>query len=231
MALRATSMSTAGTAENPFGGGGAQSTALTLGNQTQAMGQPVRLPNGTTIRVASDADAQLLNSWWDSQRTQQGSGINLGGGGGSGGGSGATRALEMAADGAQALSGFLAGRDFTAKLRDYDDAQDELERMRDELRRMPASSQLTADQLARFIEAQQGLNDAQAAVLETQISAVDIQAGAGVARIVGKFVDGGSGGGVLGGGGGAGTAVALGAAGVGAALLLTRDSRDRRRRR
>ena len=95
---------------------------------------------------------------------------------------------------------------------------------------MPASTQLTADQMARFIEAQQDLNDAQAAVLETQISAVDIQAGAGVARIVGKFVDGGSGGGGLG-GGGAGTAVALGAAGVGAALLLNRDSRDRRRRR
>jgi hypothetical protein len=217
----------AGMADNPFGGGGggAQSTALTLANQTQAMGMPVTLPNGTQIRVASQADAQLLQSWWQNQQQQQSQGLNLGGGGGGSGSSGTTRALEMAADGAQALSGFLAGRDLSTKVRDYDSAQEDLDRLRDELSRTTAP--VTTQQLARFIELQQELNDSQVAVLETQISALDIQAGAGVAKIVGRFMDGSG----NSGGGGGGGAVALAAAGVGGALLLTRDSRDRRRRR
>ena len=236
MALRQTSMGGGGAAmgDNPFGGGagsssGSQSTALTLGNQTQAVGRMVDLPNGTQIRVSSDADFQLLQAWWQQlQQQQRSSNLTLGGIVGNssmGSTGGTTRALEMAADGAQALSGFLAGRDLSAKIRDYDDAQEEIDRLRDELSR---TATITGAQLARFIQLQQELNDTQVAVLETQISAVDIQAGAGLARIVGKFMDG-SGSGM--GGGGAGTAIALGAAGVGGALILSRDSRDRRRRR
>ena len=238
MALRQTSMGGGGAAmgDNPFGGGagsssGSQSTALTLGNQTQAVGRMVDLPNGTQIRVSSDADFQLLQAWWQQlQQQQRSSNLTLGGIVGNssmGSTGGTTRALEMAADGAQALSGFLAGRDLSAKIRDYDDAQEEIDRLRDELSR---TATITGAQLARFIQLQQELNDTQVAVLETQISAVDIQAGAGLARIVGKFMDG-SGSGMGGGGGGAGTAIALGAAGVGGALILSRDSRDRRRRR
>jgi hypothetical protein len=224
--------------DNPFGGGagassGTQSTALTLGNQAQAVGRMVDLPNGTQIRVSSDADFQLLQAWWQQlQQQQRSSNLTLGGivgnssMGSIGNTGGTTRALEMAADGAQALSGFLAGRDLSAKIRDYDDAQEEIDRLRDELSR---TATITGAQLARFIQLQQELNDTQVAVLETQISAVDIQAGAGLARIVGKFMDGSGSG--MGGGGGAGTAIALGAAGVGGALILSRDSRDRRRRR
>lgn len=227
MALRTTGMSSAaGTADNPFGGGGggSQSTALTLGNQNANIGRLVTLPNGTQIRVASDADAQLLDSWWQSsQRTQQGA-LSLGGGGGASSSGGGNRALQMAADGAQALSGFLAGRDLQGKVRDYDNAQEQLETLRQELARTTNPS---GQQLARLIELQQEVNETQAAVLETQITALDIQAGAGVARVVGGFMDG-SGPSM---GGGTGTAVAIGAAGVGAGLLLTRDSRDRRRRR
>lgn len=238
MALRQTNMGGGGAAmgDNPFGGGvgassGSQTTALTLGNQGQAVGRVVDLPNGTQIRVSSDADFQLLQAWWQQQQQQQRTSLSIGGGAamntssmGSTGGT--TRALEMAADGAQALSGFLAGRDLSAKIRDYDDAQEEIDRLRDELSR---TATITGAQLARFIQLQQELNDTQVAVLETQISAVDIQAGAGLARIVGKFMDGSGSG--MGGGGGAGTAIALGAAGVGGALILSRDSRDRRRRR
>lgn len=225
MALRTTGMSSAaGTADNPFGGGGSQSTALTLGNQNANIGRLVTLPNGTQIRVASDADAQLLDSWWQSsQRTQQGA-LALGGGGGASSSGGGNRALQMAADGAQALSGFLAGRDLQGKVRDYDDAQEQLETLRQELARTTNPS---GQQLARLIELQQEVNETQAAVLETQITALDIQAGAGVAKVVGGFMDG-SGPSM---GGGTGTAVAIGAAGVGAGLLLSRDSRDRRRRR
>ena len=239
MALRQTSMggSSAAMGDNPFGGGGGasggtQSTALTLGNQAQAVGRMVDLPNGTQIRVTSDADFQVLQAWWQQlQQQQRSSNLTLGGIVGNssmGSTGGTTRALEMAADGAQALSGFLAGRDLSAKIRDYDDAQEEIDRLRDELSR---TATITGAQLARFIQLQQELNDTQVAVLETQISAVDIQAGAGLARIVGKFMDGSGSGMGGGGGGGAGTAIALGAAGVGGALILSRDSRDRRRRR
>lgn len=217
--------SAAGTADNPFGGGGSQSTAMTLSNQNPNIGRVVTLPNGTQIRVASDADAQLLDAWWQSsQRTQQGA-LTLGGGGGGGSsGGGGNRALQMAADGAQALSGFLAGRDLQGKVRDYDNAQEQLETLRQELARTTNPS---GQQLARLIELQQEVNETQAAVLETQITALDIQAGAGVAKVVNGFMDG-SGPSM---GGGTGTAVAIGAAGVGAGLLLSRDSRDRRRRR
>ena len=234
MALRTTGMSSAaGTADNPFGGGGAQSTALTLSNQSQPMGGVMlELPNGSKIRVASDADAQLLKSWYQSQ--QQQSAQSLGGGSMStlseGGGTPTTRALRTAADGANALSGFFAGRDFRNKLNDYDDAQETLDRLHDEIRSRPTNDPLTNAQMMRILDAQQELFDAQAAVLETQISAVDIQTGAGVANVVASFTDS-SGSRSNGGGSGAGTTIALGAAGVGAALLLSRDSRDRRRRR
>ena len=240
MALRTTGMtSAAGMADNPFGGGGgAQTTALALANQTQPMGGVMlELPNGTKIRVASEADAQLLKSWYQSQQQQQ-TAMTLGGGGGGwnlsadGGGSATTRALRVAADGANALSGFFAGRDFRQRIGDYDDAQEALDRLHEEFRARPATTPITNQDMTRLIAAQQDVLDAQSAVLETQISAVDIQTGAGVANVVGSFVD--SRGSMMsggGGGGGAGTAIALGAAGVGAALLLSRDSRDRRRRR
>jgi hypothetical protein len=227
--------SAVGTADNPFGGGsgGSQSTALTLSNQSQPMGGVMlELPNGSKIRVASDADAQLLKSWYQSQ--QQQSAQSLGGGSMStlseGGGTPTTRALRTAADGANALSGFFAGRDFRNKLNDYDDAQETLDRLHDEIRSRPTNDPLTNAQMMRILDAQQELFDAQAAVLETQISAVDIQTGAGVANVVASFTDS-SGSRSNGGGSGAGTTIALGAAGVGAALLLSRDSRDRRRRR
>ena len=52
---------------------------MTLSNQNANIGRVVTLPNGTQIRVASDADAQLLDAWWQSsQRTQQGA-LTLGG--------------------------------------------------------------------------------------------------------------------------------------------------------
>lgn len=240
MALRTTSMSTgASQADNPFGGGGGggggtQTTALALTNQTQPMGGVMlELPNGSKIRVASEADAQLLRAWYQSQ--QQQNALSLGGAsstmsmGGEMGGTPTTRALRVAADGANALSGFFAGRDFRNKLNDYDDAQEALDKLHDEFRTKAASDPISKAEMLRFLEAQQDLFDAQAAVLETQISAVDIQTGAGVANVVSSFMD--SSGSRTSGGGGAGTTIALAGAGVGAALLLSRDSRDRRRRR
>ena len=229
MALRTTSMNAASVADNPFGGGGAQTTALALANQNQQIGGVMlELPNGTKVRLASEADAQLLRAWYQSQ--QQQSAQSLGGGGSMLGESGgpSTRALRVAADGANALSGFFAGRDFRNKLNDYDDAQDALDRLHDEYKSRSGTAAITNQDMLRLIEAQQDVLDAQSAVLETQISAVDIQTGAGVANVVTSFMD--SRGPSMSGGGG-GTAVALGAAGVGAALLLSRDSRDRRRRR
>ena len=142
-----------------------------------------------------------------------------------GGGTPTTRALRTAADGANALSGFFASRDFRNKLNDYDDAQETLDRLHDEIRSRPTNDPLTNAQMMRILDAQQELFDAQAAVLETQISAVDIQTGAGVANVVASFTDS-SGSRSNGGGSGAGTTIALGAAGVGAALLLSRLARS-----
>ena len=235
MALRTTSMSSAaGTADNPFGGGGAQTTALALANQNQQIGGVMlELPNGSKVRLASEADAQLLRTWYQSQQQQNAQSLSGGGSmlsDGSTGGS-TTRALRVAADGANALSGFFAGRDFRNKLNDYDDAQDALDRLHDEYKGRSGTAAITNQDMLRLIEAQQDVLDAQSAVLETQISAVDIQTGAGVANVVTSFMDNSRGPSMSGGGGGAGTAIALGAAGVGAALLLSRDSRDRRRRR
>lgn len=225
MALKSVSMQQGG-GGNPFAGGGQQSTALAL--QGQAVGVPVKLPNGVTVMMSSQQDATAMQTWYANQKQTA---MALDGGGGSmGGGDGMNRALGMAADGAQALSGFLAGRDFTSKLNDYHDAQDRLAEIRDELVRTPSTTPVTPAQMVRLIDAQQDMADAQAAVMETMITAVDIQAGAGAAKVIGRFLNGDSGGGGGGMSSGATTALAVGGVGLGA-LLLSRNSNNNNTRR
>ena len=136
----------------------------------------------------------------------------------------AIRALQMAADGAQALSGFLAGRDLEAKSATTTTRKSSLKRCAKSWARTTNPS---GQQLARLIELQQEVNETQAAVLGPMITALDIQAGAGVAKVVNGFMDG--------------SGPSMGAEPEppwpsappesGAGLLLSRDSRDRRRRR
>lgn len=229
MALRSVSMQQQAGGGNPFGGGGQQTTALAM--QGQTVGVPVKLPNGVTVMMASQSDATAMQTWYAGQKQAA---MSLdGGGSSSGGGDGMNRALGMAADGAQALSGFLAGRDFTSKLNDFHDAQDRVADIRDELVRSTSGTTVSPQQLVRLIDAQQAANDAQVAVLETMITAVDIQAGAGAAKVIGRFLNGDSSSGGGGGGmsNGATAALAIGGVGLGAVLLSRNSTTNSTRRR
>ena len=82
--------------------------------------------------------------------------------------------------------------------------------------------------LLRALKAERYSTEASIALLEDQLTAVDIQTGAGVAKVVGELWDG-SGAGF--GRGDAGTMLGVGAAGLGLGLLFANNRDDRRSRR
>ena len=236
MTLRSVSMQGQSSSSNPFGGGSTQSTALTLPSQTQNMGVAIQLPNGTTVRVASESDGQLLKAWWQQQQQQQQqASLSLGTASSSstpsatGGTSGWLRTGANAAD---AVAGFLNGRNVRRKLEDLEDALSDSRDARAELDTLERGGKYAdlIPTLRRLFLAERDATEASVSVLEDQLTAVDIQTGSGVAKVAADLMGGASP--LLGGeGGGLGTAVAVGAAGLGVGLLLSNDRNSERRSR
>ncbi len=233
MALRSVSMQGQSSASNPFGGG-SQSTALTLPGQTQNLGVALQLPNGTTIRVASESDGQLLKAWWQQQQQQQQTtGISLGGSPSSSSAQGGTSGwLRTGANAADAVAGFLNGRNVRRKLDDLEDALVDSRDARTELDTLERGGKYAdlIPTLRRLFLAERDATEASVSVLEDQLTAVDIQTGSGVAKVAADLMTPGTP--ILGtDSGGIGTAVAVGAAGLGVGLLLSNDRNSERRSR
>lgn len=237
MALRSVSMQGQSSSSNPFGGGSSASTstALTLPGQTQNMGVALQLPNGTTIRVASESDGQLLKAWWQQQQQQQTTSIQLGSQTSSSASSGPTGTsgwLRTGANAADAVAGFLNGRNVRRKLEDLEDALADSREARAELDTIERGGKYAdlIPTLRRLFLAERDATEASVSVLEDQLTAVDIQTGSGVAKVAADLM--GNAGPLLGGeSGGVGTAVAVGAAGLGVGLLLSNDRNSERRSR
>src|SRR4051812_27718804 len=195
---------------NPFSGGGTQTSAMTVAPQ---VGYAVRLPNGQGIMFSSEADYLKMK---DFMAAQQQNTPTLGGGGGSSGGD----LLGIAVDGFQAVSGFLAGSRYSQLLQDLQDARDAMGLAKDALSKEPS----TSPQMLNALGAMQDYQDAGINVLNAQITAVDMAAGGETAKVISRFVGGGGGGsgGLM--GGGMGSTVALGAAGLGLGLLLSNNN-------
>lgn len=205
-------------AGSPFGGSSAGASLAPM----SSVGYSVSLPNGQTITVGSEADFLKMREWYSSSQ----SGASLGGSlanNGGGGGSNAGAMLDIAADGFQAVTGFLAGSNYNAKLQDFQDSRAALLDTRDALvqHRTSAPDQALVDLVLRSVDAQLDHFDSAIAVLNTQITAVDMFAGGSAAKVVGRFVSGNS---PMGGGGNFGTVAAVGAAGLGLGLVLSRNN-------
>ena len=141
--------------------------------------------------------------------------------------------LRTGANAAEAVANFLNGKQIRRKLTDLDDALDDGKAARrelDDLEKLGKYPDLIPI-LRRALLAERDATESSVSLLEDQLTAVDIQTGAGVAKVASDLFEG-SGGTRL--EGGTGTALAVGGAGLGLGLLLSNsrdDDRTRRRRR
>ena len=222
---------------NPFLGGGTQQTGLVLANQsTQAVqtgGYRARVGNAD-VMFASEADFLKADKAWRDAMQEQGTTPTLGGGGGRGGGGGLSW-LRTGADAAEAVAAFLQGRNVRRTLDELQDALDDSKAARAELETLSNSTKYAEliPILKKCLIAERNATEASTALLEDQLTAIDIQTGAGVARVAGDLYEGYSGRGGAGAGDSTGSLFAVGAAGLGLGLLFSnnRDNNSRSRRR
>ncbi|MFO0576109.1 MAG: hypothetical protein U1A78_19070 [Polyangia bacterium] len=191
--------------------------------------------NGVDVTFASEADYlkadRALREMVESQNVPSLGGMTSRGAGGG------LNWLRTGANAADAVAGFLNGRNIRRKLDDLDDSLVESRDARQELDNIERSNSTLAPLipvLRRLFLAERDATEASISVLEDQLTAVDIQAGSGVAKVAADLVGSGTLGTSTGEGSGLGPALAAGGAGLGLGLLLSnnRDSdRSRRRRR
>lgn len=185
--------------------------------------------NGVEITFASEADYlradRALRELTEAQNVPQ-----LGGRGSTG------NWLRTGANAAEAVAGFLNGRNVRRKLEDLHDSLEESRELRRELDTLEAKYPDLVPTLRRLFLAERDMTETSISVLEDQLTAVDIQTGSGVAKVAADLMGPSSplGVGVGAGAGGEGshlnTALALGGAGLGLSLLLNNDRRERPRR-
>ncbi len=212
------------TAMVPYGAPGASPTTQYTQNGYRAKF------SGVDIAFASEADYlkadRILREQMESQNIPI---LGLGGRGG-----GTSNWLRIGANAADAVAGFLNGRNIRRKLDDLDTALADSRDARAELDNLDRTGKYSdlIPVLRRLFLAERDATETSIAVLEDQLTAVDIQTGSGVAKVAADLIkDGPSS--PLGGEGGLGTTLAVGGAGLGLGLLLSnnRDSDRSRRRR
>ena len=190
--------------------------------------------NGVDVTFASEADYlkadRALRDMVESQNIPA-----LGGVGGTRGPSSTGTWLRTGANAADAVAGFLNGRNIRRKLDDLDNALADSREARqalDEIERNHTVLAPLIPVLRRLFNAERDATETSIAVLEDQLTAVDIQTGAGVAKVAADLFTS-NGPSKPGEGSGIGTALAVGGAGLGVGLLLSsnRDSERSRRRR
>ena len=227
---------------NPFMSGAQQNTSLgpyTGGAPApQQQGGYRATINGVQVTFASEADYlkadRALRDMIESSNVPSLGGMPAVGGGGGGTGSGG-RWLRTGANAADAVAGFLNGRNIRRKLEDLDDALLDSRDARAELDNLERSGKYPdlIPTLRRLFLAERDATETSVSVLEDQLTAVDIQTGSGVAKVAADFIsDRPAAAAAAGSGDGLGTALAVGGAGLGLGLLLSnRDDRGGRRRR
>lgn len=224
---------------NPFGGGGSQNQSMVPYNPN-ATGMPAptggfraRIGN-VDVAFASEADYLKADKALREMRQQEMiptvGGYGGGGMGSMGGTSGFVRTGAHAAD---AVGSFLAGRNIRRKVEDVQDAIEDSRAALAELDALAASGKYPEliPILRRAFIAERDATEAHLGAFEDQLTALDIGAGSGVAKVVADLVLDRPSVPMENQGGGIGTALAVGGAGLGIGLLLSRDNRDDRRSR
>ena len=190
--------------------------------------------NGVDVTFASEADYlkadRAMREMVESQNIPA-----LGGLGGTRGPSSTSNWLRTGANAADAVAGFLNGRNIRRKLDDLEDVLADSREARlalDEIERNNATLAPLIPVLRRLFIAERDATEVSISVLEDQLTAVDIQTGSGVAKVAADLFTS-NGPSKPGEGSGLGTALAVGGAGLGVGLLLSsnRESDRSRRRR
>ena len=192
--------------------------------------QPYRVQVGNqTISFASEADwlrmEQMIKQYQQQVAPQAVANLN---GSSSILGGDTNQWLRTGAHAAEAVSAFLRGRDTRRKRDDLEIALADSRDARGKLRSLSLKYPDLIPVLQDLFLAERDATEASIGALEDEITAVDIQTGAGVAKVAadlmgGRSLDSGT-----------STTLAVGGAGLGLGLLLSRDRdddrRDRRRR-
>ena len=184
--------------------------------------------NGQDINFASEADFLKAERLWQEASAAQSSIPSFGSGGGNGRGTGAW--LRTGADAEAAVGAFLNGRAIRNKLTDLQDSLDDRKLAMAELDQLANNTKYAEliPVLQKALRAERNATESSIALLEDQLTAVDIQTGAGVAKVVGELWDGSGG---RSGSDSAGTLLGVGAAGLGLGLLFNNNNNNERRSR
>lgn len=210
---------------NPFGGN--TSTSMTQYNPGAVSAQGYRANiNGVDVYFASEADFLKADRALRDMMSQQG-GPSVGGAPTLGGRSGGW--LRTGAETASAVGSFLQGRNIRRKLGDFDDALAKEDAALSELDAMERSGKYNdlIPVIRRALEAERYATESSLSVLEDQLTAVDIQTGAGVVKVADELVGSSTGIGAS----GLGTAAAVGLGGIAVGSLFSSEERRRRRSR
>jgi hypothetical protein len=208
---------------NPFMPSGGQSGAMVPFNPTgSGLGYKARIGN-TEVMFQSEADFLKADKAF---REQVASSTVPTLGGAAGGGSW----LRTGASVGEAAAAYFNGRAIRKRMVEVDDALDAQRDAQNQLLQLQAKYPELVPVLRMAFQAERDATLATQQLLEDQLLAVDIQTGAGVARVVSDLWEGNatsqnfmS--------GGATSPVLAGGIGLGLGLLLSRDSTDDRRRR
>ena len=186
--------------------------------------------NGQDINFASEADFLKAERLWQEASAAQSSIPSFGSGGSNGRGTGAW--LRTGADAAAAVGAFLNGRAIRNKLTDLQDSLDDRKLAMAEVDQLANNTKFVEliAVLKKLFLAERDSTETSVSLLEDQLTAVDIQTGAGVAKVVGDMYEGGTARKYE---AGSESLMAVGAGGLCLGLLLSnnRDNRDNRRRR
>jgi hypothetical protein len=220
-------------AGNPFMGGGTQTGAMVPYNPSanqpvQAGGYRARVGN-VDVMFSSEADFLKADKAWREQMQDQGAPIVGGGGGSRGTGSW----IRTGAEAAAAVGAFLQGRNIRRKLEDLEDALHDQKAAADDLAGLANNTKYAEliPVLLKAFKAERYATETSITLLEDQLTAVDIQTGAGVAKVAGELWEGSGGASAGRSDTGVGTILGVGAAGLGLGLLFANSRDDRRSRR
>ena len=220
-------------AGNPFMGGGTQTGAMVPYNPSanqpvQAGGYRARVGN-VDVMFSSEADFLKADKAWREQMQDQGAPIVGGGGGSRGTGSW----IRTGAEAAAAVGAFLQGRNIRRKLEDLEDALHDQKAAADDLAVLANNTKYAEliPVLLKAFKAERYATETSITLLEDQLTAVDIQTGAGVAKVAGELWEGSGGASAGRSDTGVGTVLGVGAAGLGLGLLFANSRDDRRSRR
>lgn len=223
---------------NPFMGGQQQTQMVPYSPQAtqpaQAGGFRARIGSAEVI-FASEADYLKADKAWREAMDSGSSVPSVGGDRGGGSRGGGLSWLRTGADAAEAVGSFLQGRNIRRTLDDLQDALDDAKTAKAELEALAFNAKYSEliPVLKKCFQAERDATEASTALLEDQLTAVDIQTGAGVARVAGDLYDGYASKGGSAGGDSTASIFAVGAAGLGLGLLFSsnRDNNSNRRRR